>query len=195
MARPFLATAALLACLQLGACDSKPAPPGLFGSLPELALTDQAGEPVRHAAPRSGPAVLNFIYTRCPDRCPAFTARFANLQKSLGRDDVAYLSISVDPEYDRPEVLAAYAAKYGADAAHWRFATGPLDGLRASVLSAFRKHLEGRDIQGELDLMEIVHGELFVLVDAQGQIRGFFGSDAGSEERLRRALDELSTAP
>lgn len=194
MRRPFAAILVLLCGLSLAGCDSKPEPPPNLGALPELTLTDQAGTPITRDALTGQPTVMNFIFTRCPDRCPVFTARFANLQRSLDRPDVAYLSVSVDPEYDTPEVLAAYAKKYRADPGRWRFASGGLEDLRERVLAAFREHLEGREIRGELDLMEIVHGELFVLIDAAGQIRGFYGSDEGSERRLKRALDHLAAS-
>ena len=175
------------------ACERTPSAPAELGALSEFALRDQSGTEITRAALSGRPTVLNFIYTRCPDRCPIFTARFSNLQRKLGPNrDVQYASISVDPEFDTPEVLAEYAARYDAKAPAWRFLTGSLDTLQPAVIAAFRQHLEGREIQGELNLMEIVHGELFLLVDAQGQIRGFFGSDDRSFERLQRSLEALS---
>jgi protein SCO1/2 len=59
--------------------------------------------------------VINFIFTRCPDACPLETARLREVQKILGDrvgQDVFMYSISIDPEYDTPEVLSRYREKF-----------------------------------------------------------------------------------
>jgi len=163
-----------------------------LGVLPDATFHDQTGQEVSLSTLRGRPAIVNFVFTRCPDRCPVFTARFANLQRSLKDRDVQYVSISVDPEYDTPAVLADYATRYEADSSRWHFLTGSLEPVQRSVIDAFLRHLEGRAIQGQPDLMEIVHGELFLLIDAEGQIRGFYGSDEHGTRRLRESLVALS---
>lgn len=70
--------------------------------------------------------VINFIYTRCPDVCPLETAQLAEMQAILGDrvgKDVFMYSISIDPEYDTPEVLKAYAESYKIGPG-WLFLTG-----------------------------------------------------------------------
>jgi protein SCO1/2 len=72
--------------------------------------------------------VLNFMYTTCTEICPLTTKIFADFQKKLGakRNKVHLVSISVDPEQDRPEVLQAYAKKYGVKTG-WNFYTGTVE--------------------------------------------------------------------
>jgi len=93
--------------------------------VPDFQLTSQSGRPVRLSDFQGKVVVVNFIYTRCPlpDVCPRLSANFAALQKRF-RSGVALLSITVDPEYDTPPVLAEYAKRWGADAGVWRFLTG-----------------------------------------------------------------------
>ena len=61
---------------------------------------------------------VDFIYTRCPlpDVCPRLAANFAALQRRF-RDrlgsELMLLSVTVDPEYDTPAVLADYAKPLG----------------------------------------------------------------------------------
>jgi protein SCO1/2 len=81
-------------------------------------------------------AVVTFIYTRCPlqDFCPAIDRRFLELQDAIKRASgslahVRLLSVSIDPSFDRPAVLAAHAQKLGADPAVWRFVTAPPDDI------------------------------------------------------------------
>jgi protein SCO1/2 len=71
------------------------------------------------------PVVLNFVFTSCATICPAMTRVFAQLQERLGPDRarVHMASISIDPEQDTPERLAAYAREAHAGP-QWRFYTG-----------------------------------------------------------------------
>jgi protein SCO1/2 len=98
-------------------------------AIPDFMLTDQLGRPSNILQFRRKVLAVNFIYTRCPlpDICPRLSANFAALQKhfsgSMSRD-LVLLSITVDPDYDTPAVLAEYAARWGADARWWRFLTG-----------------------------------------------------------------------
>ena len=70
--------------------------------------------------------VLNFMYTTCADVCPLETAKLCEVQEILGPrvgDTVHMISITVDPDRDTPEVLAAYRQQYGVEAG-WDFFTG-----------------------------------------------------------------------
>jgi protein SCO1 len=74
------------------------------------------------------PVILNFIYTTCTAVCPVTSHTFAQLQEMLGeeRNKVHMISISIDPEQDTPERLAAYARKFEAGP-QWRYYTGTND--------------------------------------------------------------------
>lgn len=75
--------------------------------------------------------VVNFFYTRCTDMCSLTTARLAQLydwlSERMGRD-VFFVSITLDPEHDTPEVLADFAASFGAGKG-WTFVTGTRDNI------------------------------------------------------------------
>ena len=99
-------------------------------AVPDFSLTDQAGRTVRLKDFAGRVVAVDFIYTRCPlpDVCPRLSANFAYLHKRV--PDVALLSITIDPQYDTPEVLAEYARRYGSDGERWRFLTGSMDQIR-----------------------------------------------------------------
>jgi len=105
----------------------------LGAPLPGFALTDQAGHTVRPSDLRGKVTAIDFIYTRCPlpDVCPRLSANFAMLQRRFG-DAVLLLSITVDPDFDTPPVLAEYAKRWAAGAG-WRFLTGDVAPLAASL--------------------------------------------------------------
>jgi protein SCO1 len=95
--------------------------------LPPFALTDQQGRTVTLADLRGKVAVLQFIYTRCPiaEVCPRMAAGFATLQRRFANDRaLMLLSVSLDPRYDTPAVLAEYAKLWRAKWEAWRFLTG-----------------------------------------------------------------------
>ncbi|MEZ5416897.1 MAG: SCO family protein [Vicinamibacterales bacterium] len=100
-------------------------------AVPALALTSQFGQPVSLADWRGAAGVVTFIYTRCPlpDFCPLLDRRFAEIQAAAAGDPalagkVRLLSVSFDPAFDTPDVLAAHATRVGARPG-WTFATAP----------------------------------------------------------------------
>jgi len=61
--------------------------------------------------------VINFIFTRCraTEMCPASTKRMSLLQekaRSLGLEDLYFLTVTFDPEHDSPGILKQYAESY-----------------------------------------------------------------------------------
>ena len=81
---------------------------------------------------------INFIFTSCPDSCPAETAKLQRVREELGDrvgDDIFMYSISIDPDHDTPEVLAEYRKKFGIGPG-WTFLTGSED-----EIIHFRKRL------------------------------------------------------
>jgi len=97
---------------------------------PEFTLTSQDGAQVALADFRGKVVAVTFIYTLCTNTCPVLTPMMSFVQDQLGADfgaKIAFVSITVDPERDTPEVLKQYAQAFGANLAGWFFLTGPSD--------------------------------------------------------------------
>lgn len=97
--------------------------------VPDFTLTNQWGRAIHLADYQGRALVLTFIYTRCPlpNFCPRLTQNFTDLQKRLREefdDQAQLLSITMDPEFDSPEVLRNYGLRHEADFQTWTFATG-----------------------------------------------------------------------
>jgi protein SCO1/2 len=161
----------------------------VLATLPSFSLTDQDGQPFDLMRMRGKVWLANFIFTTCPTVCPLLSERFSQIQdrtKGLG-SAVQLVSFSVDPETDTPAVLKQYAAHYRRDPARWTYVTGAPDAIEKAVSDGFKVALtrEKKPVpEGTPDGFEIVHGEQFVLVDALGQIRGYYHKDDADLDRL-----------
>jgi protein SCO1/2 len=160
----------------------------ILGTVPDFALTERSGSAVRAQNLAGSVWIAGFIFTRCPDVCPALTARMADLQKALvGSEEIALVSFSVDPTHDTPEVLRAYAERAGAKG-HWLFLTGPRDDLASLLTDGF--HVAFAD-DGPAEA-PITHSDRLVLVDRELRIRGYYhGRDAEDLARLTRDATHL----
>lgn len=152
-------------------------------TLDHFSLTNQLGEEVTVESLKGRPWVANIFFSRCPTFCVQMTQRMKELQNALGADqNLKLVSITTDPEYDQPEVLAKYAKRFGADDIRWSFLTGEKSEIERAIqkelLLAVRENPEDTR-QSELDLY--THSSLIVLLDA--------------ESRLRWTYESLSTNP
>lgn len=150
--------------------------------LPDVALVNQDGAPVRPSTWTGRATVLTFIYTRCPlpDYCPLMMQRLneiaARLESEGRRDHVWLAAVTLDPAFDTPAVLKAFGDQQirtpDGHRRYDRFAllTGDPDAIR-TLATPFQLTYEAQD-------GEIIHGLRTVVVDAAGRIvRVFRGSD------------------
>lgn len=155
-------------------------------------LRDQDGKTVRLADFAGTPIVVTFLYTTCEDTCPLTAQQIRGALDDLG-EDVPVLAFSVDPANDTPEVLRAYAERFGADRSRWLFLTGEQEAIRQLAIGGLKLPLaDGDPAQGE---DAILHSQRFVLIDAQGQVRGTY--DVRDQEgmlRLRGDLEHLAAS-
>lgn len=101
----------------------------------ETELIDQNGKTHRFYSDlvRGQKVVINFIFTSCKTACSPITARLAEVRKRLGSKlgrEVRFLTLTVDPSNDRPEVLKKFATKFGAGPG-WYFLTGKPENVGA----------------------------------------------------------------
>lgn len=166
-----------------------PAPLPVLGGVPAFELVDQHGATVTSDDLRGRVWVAGFIFTRCPTVCPALTQRMWEVQhhsRALG-DAFRLVSISIDPAFDSPERLEAYARAHRASSRSWLFLTGPSDAVRRTVVEGFKIHVGEGDYSTNPG--SIVHGTHLVLVDHALRIRGYY--DSADEQARQRLLRDL----
>jgi len=145
----------------------------VYHQVPPFSFTDHYGRPFTDKHVEGKIIVADYFFTRCGTICPKMTVQMQQLQLKLNDDafkDVVFLSHTVDPEHDTPEVLREYARRHQADSARWVFLTGPKEDL-------YLQGSEGYRLAAREEVMEpggFLHSETFVLVDKERHIRGMY---------------------
>jgi protein SCO1 len=154
---------------------------------PEFTLTSQDGAPVTLADFRGKVVAVTFIYTLCTATCPVLTPMMSFVQDRLGADfgsKIAFVSITVDPERDTPEVLKEYGQAFGANFAGWSFLTG----APAAIQDVTRRYgvYASKTETGDVD-----HTFLTSIVDPRGILRVQYLGVRFDPEEFRRDLLSL----
>jgi protein SCO1 len=153
-----------------------------IGPAPEFTLTNQEGKRLGLKDLRGKALAVTFIFASCADTCPLLTAKMADIQNRLGSDfgsRVYFVSITVDPERDRPQVLKRYAEAYKVNPAGWAFLTGTPAEIR-DVVKNYGIYAK-KTARGDVD-----HTFLTSLVDQSGILRvQYMGVKFNPDEMLR----------
>lgn len=154
----------------------------VYNRLPDFSLTNQNGVPLTLSDLQGKIWVADFIFTNCVTICPLMTDKMARLQEEFARDAVYFVSFSVDPERDTPEVLSRYAAHYGADLNGWSFLTGEKGAI-------YQLAHEGFNLSTGHQGSDILHSTRFVLIDRGGRVRGYY--DSRNKEVLQQLRHDI----
>ena len=126
--------------------------------LTKFVLTERSGERVGSQELLGTPYVAGFFFSTCPTICVQQNSKVKELQQRFRGEAIRFLSISCDPEVDRPEVLQEYAQRFDADPKQWWFLTGEMNYIRRVGGEVFRLGVVRRN-----------HPEKFALMDAEGE--------------------------
>ena len=163
-----------------------------YGQVPSFNLVDQEGRKQSNLNYLGQTVVLNFIFTRCKDVCPTLSAEMSRIQnsfrKSLQRDQLQLLSLTVDPYYDSPEVLREYGYLFSTNSEYWHFLSGEKENFPV-LIQQFQQAYEITFSGSEIP--SILHSEKFILIDQEGYIRGFFPNTPKGRKNLFDAITYL----
>lgn len=133
-------------------------------------IVDQSGTPVSWSRYADRPLVIGFMYLNCPeaDMCPLFTGQMMTLQERVAEKKLQpqFVSITIDPERDRPEDLREYGEVRGVEFRNWDFWTG-----ETSSIDRIADELDlvvNRSPEEDVDLQ---HNLRLVITDANHDIQ------------------------
>src|SRR5262245_60850563 len=154
---------------------------------PNFKLISQDGKPIALADLHGKVVAVTFIFTLCSATCPVLTPMMSLVQDRLGHDfgsNVAFVSITVDPDRDTPDVLKLYAQMHGADVPGWSFLTGE----PAAVQDVIRRYglFAAKTADGNIE-----HSFLTSIIDRRGVLRVQYLGVRFDPEEFRRDLLNL----
>ena len=157
-----------------------------YGSVPAFQLINQDGRPFGSADLAGKIWIADFVYTTCPGPCPMISSRMSEMQRPLEKTDVHFVSFTVDPEKDTPQMLREYAHRLQAEPGRWSFLTGP----KAAIYDLSRHGFKLAAGEHDGENGEPLHSTRMILVDRRGQIRGYY--DATEADAITRLLADTN---
>jgi protein SCO1 len=162
----------LLLLVAVGANTEPNSRLAVISRAPEFSLINQDNQKAHSADFRGKVLLVGFIFTTCNGTCPATTHRMALVQqelksRGLSKKEVHFLSISLDPARDTPDVLRRYMHLYDVEATNWSFLTGPVPDVNKTIAAWGMWARPAAN--GQLD-----HPSRIFLVDPLGRVREIY---------------------
>lgn len=160
----------VISSMLLAACGQKEIKDALNWEVADFSAVNQDNKAVGLKDLKGKIWIADFIFTSCADVCPPMTANMTKLQKMVkdeGLKNVEFVSFSVDPTVDSPEVLTRYANQFGADFSNWTFLTGYsqqfIEGYAMKTFKTLVKKPQNEN--------QVIHQTYVYLVGPDGKIK------------------------
>lgn len=151
--------------------EAKPsASPWNPNGIDDFVFTERSGRKVTKADLLGHPWLVSFIFTRCAGPCPRVSTQMSALQRLLKGSDVRLVTLTVDPDFDKADVLNRYADAYRADPKRWLYLTGDKRKTYELINKSFLmpvKEMTGKDREPGY---EVLHSTNILLVNEKGVV-------------------------
>lgn len=136
--------------------------------VPNFAFANQDGKTITNKDYEGKVYVIEFFFTTCPTICPRMNRNLIEIQNEFEDfEDFGVASFTINPENDTPEVLKAYAEKYGVTNPNWNLLTGDKEAIYKLSNEGFYIYAAANpDVEGGFE-----HSGNFALIDKNGFIR------------------------
>lgn len=161
----------------------------VFHKIRDFQLTNQLGRQVSLKDVEGKVLLVDFFFTSCPSICPTLTKNLKKIQSAYVKNDslLQILSFSVDPERDTVDKLRKYAYDYGVNPDNWWLLTGS----KKEIYDLARNDFFVSVTQGDGGPDDFIHTEKLVLIDKNGNIRGYYnGLDSNA---IKRCAGDIAT--
>lgn len=161
----------------------------IWHSVKNISLQNQFGKQVSLDDLKGKIIVMDFFFARCPQVCPQMTRQMKKVEASFAKnpDIVHFISMSIDPENDKPQVLRAFAERFGAINDNWWFVTGDKKEIYDFAIKEMKANVADTDVD-----TAFIHTEKFFLLDRDRVVRGFYDSyDSVAMARLAKDIPTL----
>ncbi|MEH7354429.1 SCO family protein [Neobacillus drentensis] len=172
----FLLIFLVISTLLMTACGKKEIENPLNWPVKDFTATTQDNKQLGLKDLKGKVWISDFIFTSCVDVCPPMTSNMSKIQKMVkeeGLKDVEFVSFSVDPTVDTPEVLTRYANQFGVDFKNWTFLTGYSQAFIEEYAMKNFKTIVKKPEEGN----QVIHQTYLYLVDQEGNIQKSYKGD------------------
>jgi protein SCO1 len=166
----FLVVILVITTLIITSCGQKEIENAVDWPVKNFSATNQVNKPYGLEDLKGKVWISDFIFTSCVDVCPPMTSNLVKLQKMVNDEDlknVEFVSFSVDPAVDTPEVLTRYAEQFQVNFQNWNFLTGYSQEYIENFALKNYKALVKKPQEGN----QVIHGTSLYLVDQEGHIK------------------------
>src|SRR5690606_22238302 len=161
-------------------------PDTLYHRIPPFTLLNQDSRQVQFLQQDTAIAVVNFFYTRCQGFCRHMNDEMNRVATRFANNGMVRLyTVTVDGEYDVPDILSDYATAYQPQQKKWDFLTGDQDTLFRIARDGFLVNA-ARDTSREA---AFIHSSSLILVDSRRRIRGYY--DVNMRGEVDKLIDEI----
>lgn len=170
--------------------DGKEVADTIYPRIPDFSYLNQDSNKVSASTFKGKIWIADFFFTTCPTICPVMTRNLKELHdRTLDlKNELQFLSFTVNPDFDQPNVLKRYRSHYGIQSDHWDFLTGDESETHQLGIEHFQI-FAGRDEEAEGGF---AHSGAFTLVDKEGFVRGvYLGTDKKQVRQLELDLRKL----
>ena len=160
-------------------------------SVPDFTFSECMGEEFGLEDLKGRRWVASFIFTRCVLTCRKITQSIKDLHDRVGREnpDVMFITFTVDPEYDTPEILREYASIFEADHSRWKFLTGDADEIRGFIVRGLGSYVKENVGEDRRPGMEVAHSNQVILINENAEPVGkYLGTNDGEMAELAQVL-------
>ena len=166
----------------------KQIPDTVYHALDDFSLVNQKGDKVNLASFKAKIVVANLFYTGSTSQ-GIFTglSEMEKLANAYAKNKMLhFVSITIDPENDTPEKLAAFAEKMQINAHKWELLSGDVTQInnlikKGMLLDAIKENVKGKPV--------FTFSNKFVLMDSHQRIRGIY--EAVNKDAMSKLGDEI----
>lgn len=139
-----------------------------IGKVPEFSFTNQNGSIITNSNYLGKVYVVEFFFSTCPSICPIMNENMIKVERAIKqKENFGIASFTINPAYDTPEVLKAYASSYAIINPNWHFLTGSSEAIFKLSNEGFNLYVgEAPEVEGGFE-----HSGFFALIDQEGTIR------------------------
>lgn len=190
MKRFFIICLAII--LSLVGCSNKlPIETNMSKAVKDFSFTTQAEETLGLEDLKGQWWIADFIFTNCTTVCLPMTSNMTQLQDDLKEEgiNIHLVSFSVDPDYDKPEILRDYGLSYDADFSNWSFLTGyDFDTIKELSVKSFQAPI----LAAKPGSDQVTHDTRFFLVSPEGKVvKAYDGIHSESMKEIIKDLKVL----